>query len=185
MSGADPAHSLVSKHRLEALADGIFAIAMTILVLEIKVPTLKDPDSAEEFFQSMAANAPTLTGYVLSFSALGVMWYRHNRLIRPITSISEGVLVLYLAQFASAAFFPFCAAVFGRYPGNGGAIVCYAGCVLVYQWAQVGAWALACRQGLVSLQVGPAERRALHVRNLRGGIMVLIAFACSMWAAFR
>ena len=185
MSGTEPARSLVSKHRLEALADGIFAIAMTILVLEIKVPTLKDPDSAEEFFQAIAAIGPTFSAYVLSFGALGVMWYRHNKLIRPITSISEGVLALYLTQFASAAFFPFCAAVFGKYPGNGGAIVCYAGCVLVYQWAQVGAWMLACRQGLVSLEVGPAERRALHLRNLRGGVMVLIAFACSLWVALR
>ena len=61
MSGTEPQHAatgIISRNRLECLFDGIFAIAMTILVLELKVPDLKDHQSTVELARKLAAYGP-------------------------------------------------------------------------------------------------------------------------------
>ena len=59
--------SIISRNRLEMLCDGIFAIAMTILVLELKVPELVDRHSAAELAQSLERNRATFISYLLGF----------------------------------------------------------------------------------------------------------------------
>src|SRR5438094_5500342 len=74
--------SVISKSRLEMLFDGVFAIAMTILVLELKVPELVNIRSVDELRRALVHQAPTFFSYLLSFSVLGMFWYRHNNLYR-------------------------------------------------------------------------------------------------------
>ena len=61
-----------SPHRLEALTDGVFAIAMTILVLELKVPQV---EGRSDVIAAMRDQWPTFGAYVVSFILLGVYWY--------------------------------------------------------------------------------------------------------------
>src|SRR6185436_12762553 len=98
---------VVSKSRLEFLFDGVFAIAMTLLVLELKVPELVDRLSIVELARGLAHEASTLVSYLISFVVLGVFWYRHNHQYHSFHAISRGMLVLHFVQLAAAAFFPF------------------------------------------------------------------------------
>ena len=74
----------ISRGRLETLVDGIFAIAMTLLILEIRVPELGDPRSAPELLRAMAHLVPALFSYLLSFAMLSLFWYRHHRMLHMI-----------------------------------------------------------------------------------------------------
>jgi uncharacterized membrane protein len=74
-----PERFWISRARLEALVDGIFAIAMTLLILEIRVPDLEERRSAEGLLRAIVHLGPALFSYVLSFSMLAIFWYRSAR----------------------------------------------------------------------------------------------------------
>jgi uncharacterized membrane protein len=170
------AESAISRSRLEVLFDGIFAIAMTLLVLELKVPELADGHSRSELSRALAHDGPTFLSYLLSFWLLGVLWYRHNQLYRHIERVSRRMLALQLLQLATAAFIPFCAALVGRYPGNPLSLVVYSGCIMVCQWASAAYWLVATRTGAVKAHLDPSEYRAQGRRNLRSSLAVTAIF---------
>jgi uncharacterized membrane protein len=172
--------SAISRSRLENLFDGIFAIAMTILVLELKVPELADRYSVTEMSRFLAHNAPTFISYLLSFSLLGMFWYQHNKLYRHIERVSRGMLALQLLQLATAAFFPFSAALIGRYPMNPLSLIIYSGCVMVYQWTSATYWLVAKRSGGIRPDLDPSEYRAQRRRNLVRSIAMTAIFIYSL-----
>ena len=71
--------------RLEAFSDGVIAIIITIMVLELKVPEGHD-------FASLAHVAPRLCGYVLSFVYIGIYWNNHHHLMHTVDRVSGGIL---------------------------------------------------------------------------------------------
>jgi uncharacterized membrane protein len=166
----------VSKTRLEFLVDGIFAIAMTILVLELKVPELSDRHSVSEMARELGRHASVFGSYLLSFLVLGMFWYRHNQMFRYFQHITKGMLAFQLLQLAMAAFFPFCAALLGRYPTNYLTTVVYFGCFTLYLWSVLLQWVLAKRAGALTEQVTGAEYARRRNRNLRGCILITAFF---------
>lgn len=159
---------LMPKHRLEALADGIFAIAMTILVLEVRVPDLVDPRSSSEFLTKLRHAWPTLAAYFFSFFMLGYFWVWHHRLAAKLRRLDLPSLLMSLFFLALVSFFPFAAAVMGRYPLNAASLMVYLptiGLILATQTSFFG-WAMA--KDLVDPDIPIAEVRRAHLRNLRG-----------------
>jgi len=75
----------MSKSRLEAFSDGVIAIIITIMVLELKVPH-------EATWHAMAPIAPVFLSYVLSFVFLGIYWSNHHHLLQAVEHVSGGVL---------------------------------------------------------------------------------------------
>jgi len=175
--------SAVSRERLEFLFDGIFAIAMTILVLELKVPELTDRHSVAELWRALAHHAPTFASYLLSFLMLGILWYRHNQQYRQIEVITRGMLVLHLVELAAAAFFPFCAALLGRYPTNRLSAVFYTGCIFVYLWSAFVVWALGGHSGAFRSDFTAADYRQARTRALRRCVVVSLLFALCLYGA--
>ncbi len=179
MSGAPTL--LVPKHRLEALADGVFAIAMTILVLEVKVPELQNHRSASELLEHVRHLGPTLGAYFFSFLFLGLFWVWHHRLAAKLSHLDVPLLALNLVFLALVSFFPFAAGVLGRYPTNPGTLMVYLptiGLILLTQW---GTLALALARDCVDPVAPPAEVKAAHRRNLRAcGIFFLAAIPSTL-----
>ena len=172
----DSSLSVISKGRLEFLFDGIFAIAMTILVLELKVPELVDRRSMRELAHELAHHAPTFVSYLLSFVMLGMFWYRHNHQYHHFHKITEGMLVLHFVQLAAAAFFPFCAALVGRYPRNGLSALVYVGCIFVYLWAMFANWIVAKRGGALGAEFTTADYLRARTKAIRGCLVISIVF---------
>ena len=169
--------SVISRSRLEMLVDGVFAIAMTILVLELKVPELEGARSVDELRRALVHQAPTFFSYLLSFSVLGVFWYRHNHQYRNFRVITPGMLVLHFVQLAAAAFFPFCAALLGRYPVNRLGQVVYMACVLVYAWASFGTLLVARKSGALGDEMTPEAYARMRRRGLRSVMIISALFA--------
>lgn len=175
----DPATPfVVSRSRLEFLADGIFAIAMTILVLELRVPEIADRHSPGELASALMHHRAAFASYVLSFLMLGIFWFNHNQHFRHFTHITRPMLALTLVQLAAAAFLPFSAALVGRFTINLAAQLVYIGCILVFLLATMLTWVAARRSGALSAQLDETERRTILRRNLGGcsgvGLMFLI-----------
>jgi uncharacterized membrane protein len=166
----------ISKARLEVLVDGIFAIAMTILVLEIKPPEINDVHSVPGLLQALGHNAAIFGSYLLSFLMLGMFWYRHNQLFGELQVVTATVLGFQLLQLATAAFFPFCAALLGRYPTNGLSIVIYVACVFIYNLASLGVWHGA--YGLASHKVAVSTSNLRLRRRIIRACIILFGLLC-------
>lgn len=69
----------VTKHRLEALTDGIFAVAMTLLVIELKIPEMAHPRTEAQFLGALGHLIPKFIAWLISFFVLAIFWVSHHR----------------------------------------------------------------------------------------------------------
>ena len=90
--------------RLETFADGVFAIAATLLVLEIAVPTLGE---GETLGHALLDLWPSYIAYATSFLTIGIMWVNHHTVFRQIREADLPFLYLNLALLLLIAFVPF------------------------------------------------------------------------------
>lgn len=93
------ARLLVSKHRLEALIDGIFAVALTLLVIEIKLP---EPAvvASHGMVHAVAQQFPTFLAWMISFLVLGIFWSAQQRLFHFVRSVDEQLTWLTIAYLS-------------------------------------------------------------------------------------
>src|SRR5256885_15306805 len=90
--------------RLEAFSDGIFAIAMTLLVLEIRMPENIAPGTLGS---SLLHLWRSYLAFLTSFATIGVMWVNHHRVFNLIRRTDQAVLALNLLLLLGASFLPF------------------------------------------------------------------------------
>ncbi len=96
--------------RLEAFSDGVFAIAITLLVLELKLPRA-DVLAAGGLWPALASRWPSYIGYALSFLVIGIMWANHHALFEYIRRANRSVLLANLVLLMGVSFLPFPTAV--------------------------------------------------------------------------
>ena len=81
----------ISRGRVEALSDGVFAIVVTLLVLEIKVPHIAVHDSLSELASELRALGPKFLSWAISFVTVCVIWLNHHRLLKLMSRIDNGI----------------------------------------------------------------------------------------------
>ena len=89
--------------RLEALSDGVFAIAITLLVLELAV----EPDAADDALRAILDEWPSYLAYVTSFLTIGVVWMAHSRITSALRAADGTLYRLNLLMLLFASFLPF------------------------------------------------------------------------------
>lgn len=109
----------MTKTRLEAFSDGVIAIIITIMVLELKVPH----DSAWATFQHLA---PVFLSYVISFIFLGIYWGNHHHLIHTIKSVNSRILWANLHLLFWLSLIPFATAWMGESNFERNTVIVYA-----------------------------------------------------------
>jgi uncharacterized membrane protein len=97
--------------RIEAFSDGVFAIAITLLVLELKVPTIGNVRLSSALLRQW----PSYAAFSLSFAFIGIMWVNHHRLFTHITRSTSTLLVLNLVLLFGVTVVPFPTAVLATY----------------------------------------------------------------------
>jgi TMEM175 potassium channel family protein len=100
----------MTKGRLEAFSDGVIAIIITIMVLELKVP--HGPHEAD--LEGLRTLGPTFAAYVLSFIYVGIYWNNHHHLFQAVRHVSGGVLWANLALLFFLSLVPFGSAWLGE-----------------------------------------------------------------------
>ena len=103
-----------STTRLEAFSDGVFAIAITLLVLEIRLP---EAGIAAHGGLAAALGAlwPSYAGYAISFVTIGIMWANHHEVVRLIARVDHGLMVCNLLLLMAISFTPFPTAVMAEH----------------------------------------------------------------------
>jgi uncharacterized membrane protein len=93
--------------RLEAFSDGVFAIAITLLVLEIRVPPAEDMADPKTLLSALGALWPSYVGYLISCVTIGIIWANHHNLFRLVARVSHGLVLANLLLLLTVGFVPF------------------------------------------------------------------------------
>jgi TMEM175 potassium channel family protein len=146
-----------SKARIETLCDGVFAIAMTLLVLELKVPDLPRPAAPAALWHALGEHRLGFFAFALSFMLAGAFWMQHHVLFHYLARATRPLALLNLVFLMFVSFLPFSTSLFATY-GAGG-IAFYFGNQFVLAVLLALHWTLAQRQGLLHGASDDPKRR--------------------------
>ena len=116
----------MSKERLENFTDAVFAILMTILVLELHAPSLPAHASFGEYAQALGPLWPQFFSFSLSFFAIAVYWINHHYFFRYVRQVTIQMMWLNVLLLFIVAFIPFSTSLLGTNPTGQFPIVFYA-----------------------------------------------------------
>jgi uncharacterized membrane protein len=103
----------MSKNRLEAFSDGVFAVAITLLVIEIAVPT------GEDLWHQLKDEWPSFAAFFVSFWVIGIIWVNHHGVLDHLKRANRGVLYLNLLLLMTVVFIPFSTALLAEHLKSG------------------------------------------------------------------
>jgi uncharacterized membrane protein len=167
------------KSRVDALTDGIFAVTMTLLVLDLRPPDGVGADHAA-FWQKLSELTPRLDDYLISFVVLALLWVGHHRLTHSVRHVDAGFVWMNLFFILLATFLPLTTSLIGEHPGVPGAALLYGVNLALIVVAQALMW----RRGLLHLVEGdPAEGRTMWRVVRTGFLLVLAVVLAAMLAA--
>jgi len=105
----------ISKNRLEALVDGIFAFAMTLLVTGLVIPHLSKTEAEAKLAISIAGMRSELISFLVAFFVLASFWLKHNRQFHYVRRVDSGIMRITLFILACVVLMPFTANISGDY----------------------------------------------------------------------
>jgi uncharacterized membrane protein len=162
--------------RLEAFSDGVFAIAITLLVLDIALPA----GASKHLLRSVGDLWPTYLAYVASFSTIGATWLGHNAITEYLDRVNPTFMRLNLLLLLVVAFLPFPTKLFADYIGHNTleriAATFYGTTLLLASTLLMVLWRYAVRKGLVRPDAADEEIQFLTQRLTPGlaGYLVLL-----------
>ena len=171
----------VSTSRLEAFSDGVFAVAITLLVLQFTVPEV----ASGKLFSALLEQWPQLATYVASFLTVGVVWVNHHAIFKGLKAIDRTIQFINLVLLLTIVLVPYPTQLLGHYLSsgqNGSVAAAFYALVMTAMslaFQTLVAWALTHPN---LLQSGVVERR-LRVVLPRFGLGVII-YAGSIGLAF-
>jgi len=111
----------MEKSRLEAFSDGVFAIVITLLILDIRFPEV----DYSQFTATLVSVLPRILAYVMSFIIIGLYWVTHHNSMHAIRKTDRGFLWLNILLLLCVSFIPFPTSLLGRYPFQAAPIIFY------------------------------------------------------------
>jgi uncharacterized membrane protein len=169
--------------RLEALSDGVFAIAVTLLVLEIKVPSRAA--TANGLFDLLLGLWPSYLAYVVSFSTIGAIWLGHNAITEYLDRVDSGFVRVNLLLLLLVSFLPLPTRLFADYISDDSpervAATCLGANLLLATMVLRVLWAYAVREHLVRPDAADEEVQLLTKRLTPGLIAYLILIVTGLF----
>ena len=177
--------------RVEAFSDGIFAIAITLLVLEIRVPAADLTGHGSTLLSALLQLWPSYLGYLISFITIGIMWVNHHSMFLLIRRIDRYFLLLSVFFLLCIAFLPFPTAVLAEYlsspKGRGIAVATYSATFVLIALAYNALWWYAVNGGRLLDENADREAvRTISHRYLVGPTAYAVSFGLAFvnaWAS--
>jgi uncharacterized membrane protein len=168
----------MSPARLEAFSDGVFAIAITLLVLDIHVP---NPGSTADLAHALGTQWPSYVAYAVSFLTIGIIWINHHAMMRRLKAVDHEILILNVLLLLCVGLLPFTTALMAAYQkeseGESLAAAIYAGSFLLMSivFATTNRTILFRKTDLLTEPLNAAARRTVITRGVAGLLPYLAA----------
>lgn len=153
--------------RVANVTDAVFAIALTLLVLDLGIPALKDSQSPAALLDALRDEVPRLIGFAVAFILLGRYWATQHTFFAMLRAIDRRFITLLFVYLAFVALLPFPTSLVGRYEGNPLAVILLALTLSTISAMQVVLFAHARRAGLL--------RRPIAHEVFRAGLLQTLA----------
>lgn len=168
--------------RILALSDGVFAIALTLLILDIAVPATTSNDDLAKVLLDLW---PRYLAFALSFLVISRFWVIHRQAFRLIVRGDPALVWLNLLLLLFISFLPFPTAVLGEHTGSPAASVLYAVAVCLTSAASAAYfWYASGRGNLLGPDVGGAYIRAMRARALSGPVFFALTVPIAAFAPY-
>jgi uncharacterized membrane protein len=181
---SEPNGAINETARIEAFSDGVFAIAITLLILEIQVP----PQTPHGGLRSALVNLwPSYLAFLASFMTIGVMWLNHHRLFTLINKKDDGLIAFNLLLLLGVTWLPFPTALLaehllGAHADQQVAALIYAGSFLALAIVFNVMWRYAVRAGIVNDEVNAAAiTKQYSLGPILYAVLVAVGFFDAEW----
>ena len=170
--------------RVEAFSDGVFAIAITLLVLTLAVPTYEKAASAPELRRALLEQWPTYVAFVMSFLSILIMWASHHNIFSLIRRVDHVFLLLNGLVLMGVTLIPFPTQLLASHlghPGEGVAAEVYCVIALFISLAYNALWYWARRGGhLLEPDASPQTLRAVTRQYAVAPVVYLVALGSAL-----
>lgn len=174
---------MMSHTRLDQLSDGIFAIVMTILVFEMKVPTVFGSATNTELWSELTRMLPVFLSYIISFALLFTYWRAHHFFIsiyaKNIDSLLTNINALF---FMFVSLIPFSSSILGKYPNNELSIMIFGAHIILIGLSLY--WMrryVLYSEHIKNPEISKREIRGSTIRTLVPVVFAMIAITLSFW----
>jgi len=176
-----------SVERLAALSDGIFAFAMTVLVLDLRVPALDAVHNERDLWHALAALAPRLIMYLMSFMTLGIFWVGQQTQLNHLSASNIRLSWIHIGFLFFVTVIPFSTALLAEFIAYRIALLAYWLNILCLGAALYLSWGCATKSGLVKDDIGPdvpaAVCRRIEIAQALyalGALLCIVSTRCSI-----
>jgi uncharacterized membrane protein len=171
------------RDRIVNLSDGVFAIAITLLVLDIKAPDIPESLVSSRLPGALLSLWPDYLGYFLSFVGISAFWLIHHSIFRPIRSYDRKLLYLNFLFLMVVAFVPFPTSLLGEYGDHQLPVAIYAATLAVGRLLLTAIhWYSARNNRLLDEPQDPATVRFFLRRGLTIPAIFLLSIAVSFFS---
>jgi uncharacterized membrane protein len=173
----------LSFERVVFFSDAVFAIVITLLVLELKVPHLTE-HTESSLRHALFELLPRVAGFVISFLIIGLMWIEHHRIFRYIAEYDGGLLWRNLLLLLCVSFVPFPTALFSENFWSRTAFILYTASFGGVAAAKLWIWHHAMSAKLLKPEVTPELEKRILRRSMAVPLACLLAIALSFISIF-
>jgi uncharacterized membrane protein len=175
-----------SVERLAALSDGVFAVAMTLLVLDLRVPAMEAVHSEHELWRALVALSPRLLMYMMSFMTLGIFWIGQQTQLNHLARSDRSLSWIHMLFLFAVSITPFSTTLLAEYPGYRTALLLYWVNILLLGSSLYFSWVCAMGTGLVKDDLPPevpvAIKRRIVVGQLLYAFGALLCVFSTYWS---
>ncbi len=157
-----------SVERLAALSDGVFAVAMTLLVLDLRVPVMEAVHSEHDLWHGLVALSPRLLMYMMSFMTLGIFWIGQQTQLNHLTRSDRSLSWIHILFLFMVSITPFSTTLLAEFPEYRTALVAYWVNILLLGSTLYFSWVCAMVTGLVKDDLPPEVPVAIKRRIVVG-----------------
>lgn len=183
MLGTGEREAARDRDRIVNLSDGVFAIALTLLVLDIRVPNIPENVVGSELPGVLLSLWPKYLGYVLSFVVISTFWIIHHSIFRPIRAYDRNLLYINFLFLMFVAFVPFPTSLLGEYGDHQLPVVVYAATLAVGRLLLTAIqWYSVRHDRLLDEVQDPATVRFLLIRGLTIPAIYLLTIVISFFS---
>lgn len=170
----------LTTRRLEALSDGIFAIAMTLLVLNLDIPPMSDAEAVTKLPGQLLELWPHFFALTLSFFLLSIFWIMHHRQFRAIKRVDETLLWLNAATMLFIIMIPFSTSLHGEYEATQTAALFFEGNLFLAGIASFATyWYATFNHRLIDQSLDPQQIKKGLIRTAAIPVASLLAIGIS------
>jgi uncharacterized membrane protein len=173
-----------SLERLAALSDGIFAVAMTLLVLDLHVPASELIHSQGELWHTLAEAAPQLISYIMSFLTLGIFWNGQQAQLNAFSRSDRHLSWIHIAFLFGVSIMPFSTRLLAGFISYRSVLFAYWGNILLLGLVLFGSWRYARRAGLLREEITLDQQCAIERRIVVAQGLYAFGAALCLWNTY-